>query len=289
MGGRGKTPVVAHVARLLVAAGERPAILSRGYGRRIREDGVVVVSDGDHLRADLDRAGDEPLMLSRAVPGAAVLVCEQRALAKAYADRVLGSTVCILDDGFQHVAVPRMTDVVIVAEDDLRQRALPFGRLRESAAALERADAVIVDGEIDDADTRRIGARVFNMQRSLGSATTAGAAVPMPSKDKPVVAVAGIAAPARFQRALEHAGWSVTKHITFRDHHRYSFDDVRAIARAVHETHAAGIVTTEKDAVRLLPLRPLPFAVAVTPLQISFNPASSFDDWLTARLAEHRA
>ena len=79
MGGRGKTPLVAHIARLLLAAGERPAILSRGYGRRIQEDGVVVVSDGVHLHADLDRAGDEPLMLARAVPGAMVLVCDVRA------------------------------------------------------------------------------------------------------------------------------------------------------------------------------------------------------------------
>ncbi len=103
MGGRGKTPVVAYVARLLVEAGERPAILSRGYGRRRQEDGVVVVSDGRHLLADLDRSGDEPLMLARTVPGAAVLVCERRALAGALAERRFGATVHVLDDGFQHV------------------------------------------------------------------------------------------------------------------------------------------------------------------------------------------
>ena len=58
MGGRGKTPLVAYVARLLLAAGERPAILSRGYARRVVEDGVVIVSDGTHRLADLDRSGD---------------------------------------------------------------------------------------------------------------------------------------------------------------------------------------------------------------------------------------
>jgi len=76
MGGRGKTPVAALVARLLLAAGEKPAILSRGYRRRHPVDGVVIVSDGQHLVADLDRSGDEPLLMARLAPGAAVLVHE---------------------------------------------------------------------------------------------------------------------------------------------------------------------------------------------------------------------
>ena len=59
MGGRGKTPAAILVARLLLEAGERPAVLSRGYGRRYVEDGVVIVSDGERLHADLDRSGDE--------------------------------------------------------------------------------------------------------------------------------------------------------------------------------------------------------------------------------------
>ncbi len=138
MGGRGKTPLAALVARLLVAAGERPAILSRGYGRRTREDGVVIVSDGTHMLADLDRSGDEPLMLARAVPGAAVLVCEQRAIAAALARRVLGATVLVLDDGFQHRSMRRDLDLVVVAPEDLRGRRAPFGRLRESPVRLAR-------------------------------------------------------------------------------------------------------------------------------------------------------
>ena len=74
-GGSGKTPLVALLARWLRDRGERPSILSRGYGRRANPDGVVVVSDGRHVCADLDRAGDEPLMLARALDGVAVLAC----------------------------------------------------------------------------------------------------------------------------------------------------------------------------------------------------------------------
>ena len=74
VGGTGKTPMVAYIARLLLDSGERPAILTRGYARRRALDGVTIVSDGAALHADLDTAGDEPLMLARALPGVAVLV-----------------------------------------------------------------------------------------------------------------------------------------------------------------------------------------------------------------------
>src|SRR5256714_5154173 len=78
VGGSGKTPVVAHLARLLVEQGERPCILSRGYGRRTARGQVTVVSDGTAVRADLDESGDEPLMLARALPGVPVLVGASR-------------------------------------------------------------------------------------------------------------------------------------------------------------------------------------------------------------------
>src|SRR5204863_9270238 len=66
IGGAGKTPVVAYLARLFIEAGERPAILSRGYGRRRYADGVTIVSNGNQIVSRLDSAGDEPLMLARA-------------------------------------------------------------------------------------------------------------------------------------------------------------------------------------------------------------------------------
>src|SRR5262245_65711648 len=78
VGGRGKTPIAACVTRMLLDMGERPAVLSRGYARQEPDDGVVVVRDPEDIRADLPRAGDEPLMLARQLPGASVPVCEDR-------------------------------------------------------------------------------------------------------------------------------------------------------------------------------------------------------------------
>ncbi|MEZ5319114.1 MAG: tetraacyldisaccharide 4'-kinase [Vicinamibacterales bacterium] len=288
-GGRGKTPVVALVTRLLLEAGERPAILSRGYGRRLREDGVVVVSDGDHLLADLDRSGDEPLMLARALPGARVAVCDVRALAGALAERALGATVHVLDDGFQHRALARTLDLVIVTPGDLADRRMPFGRLRESPAALGRADAVIIDGDLPS--ERLPGRRVFRLVRHAGAleaVDAAGLEVP-PVPPGPVVAVAGIARPERLQATLEAAGWQVSGFLGFGDHHRFRAADLARIADAARAASAAAVVTTMKDAERLRPWRPLPVPVFAQPLTAAVEPADEFREWLLATLQERAA
>ena len=126
--------------------GERPAILTRGYARTGREDGVVVVRDPDGIRADLARAGDEPLMLARQLAGRLVLVSPDRYLAGRLAEHHFGATVHVLDDGFQHLQLDRDVDIVIVGRDDIAHPVtLPRGRLREPLDTLVAADA-IADG-----------------------------------------------------------------------------------------------------------------------------------------------
>jgi tetraacyldisaccharide 4'-kinase len=287
-GGRGKTPVVARVARLLIEAGERPAILSRGYGRRDWADGVVVVSDGRHLLADVGRGGDEPLMLARELPGACVLVSEQRALAGALAERVLGATIHLLDDGFQHLALARDIDLVLVSPEDLHARAVPFGPLREPVAALADADAIIVDGA-SNAEVRNSKFEVrapasFVLRRELRDPVPLEPQQGWEAADRRVLAVAGIARPERFAAALEARGWTVVDRLTFPDHHPYSVDDVGRIAAAASRARVP-VLTTAKDAIRLLPLRPLRFAAASVPLEASVEPADAFRAWLFERLS----
>lgn len=294
MGGRGKTPVAALVARLFVAAGEKPAILSRGYRRRRPEDGVVIVSDGAHVVADVDRGGDEPFLMARLAPGAAVLVHEQRAIAVALAEQALGSTVHVLDDGFQHTSLARDVDIVIVNAGDLAGRPLPLGRLRSPVSSLSRAHAVILDGATDDLRTAvaRVagaGVKVFELRRSLGAPVPLEPERAWPAASRRVVAVAGIAAPDRFAAALRESGWDVAEQIAFSDHHRYRTRDVERIAAAVSSTGAVAAVTTDKDAVRLLRFRPLPVPIASIPLDVDVAPATEFRDWLLARARGARA
>jgi tetraacyldisaccharide 4'-kinase len=295
MGGRGKTPTVAAVARLLVDTGEHPAILSRGYRRQRPEDGVVIVSDGTHLLADLDRSGDEPLMLARQVPGAAVLVCDVRAEAAALAEAALDATVHVLDDGFQHRSLRRDIDLVIVSPADLADRRVPFGRLRSSPKALAKADAVLVDGASIEAvaparDALRLPPRVrrFTIVRALGAPWRLERGGPEPTREAPVVATAGIAAPERFARALEADGWQVARLVPFADHQAYTPRDAARVAAAMRATGAAVALTTEKDAMRWLPLRPLPMRVAAVPLTVTIEPAAAFHAWILERLREVR-
>jgi tetraacyldisaccharide 4'-kinase len=285
-GGRGKTPVVAYIAQLLIDAGERPAILTRGYARQRPEDGVVVVSDGEHILADLDRSGDEPLMLARALPKARVLVCEQRVLAAALAERHLGATVHLLDDGFQHRQMRRDVDLVLVHANDLADRRAPWGRLRESPSALARAHAVIGEGRPDAALPP--GPRSFSFSRSLGTPYVLDEDAVPPTHPGPIVAAAGIADPARFWTALEAAGWHVVERFGFSDHHAFSRRDLDRIAEAAIR-RGASVVTTEKDAMRLLPWRPLPVPFAVAPMTVQIEPADEFRRWLFQAIHEARA
>src|SRR5687768_10306207 len=101
---------------MLLAMGERPSILSRGYARKIFDEGVVIVSDGTRILADVGRSGDEPQLLARAVPHAAVLVSSSRYLAGKFAETHLGCTVHVLDDGFQHFDLMRDIDLLVAPD-----------------------------------------------------------------------------------------------------------------------------------------------------------------------------
>jgi tetraacyldisaccharide 4'-kinase len=105
-----------------------------------------------------------------------------------------------------------------------------------------------------------------------------------PAADASVVAFAGIARPERFEQALVASGRRVARLLSFPDHHRYRPADLSRVAAALGDTGAAVALTTEKDAVRLLPLRPLPLPVGAVPLEIAIEPAEPFETWLRERL-----
>lgn len=303
VGGRGKTPLVAAIARELLAMGERPAILSRGYGRTTPEDGVVVVRDADGIRGDLGRSGDEPLMLARQLDGACVLVSPDRYLAGRLAEHHLGATVHVLDDGFQHLQLERDIDILILGRDDIaRPFTLPHGRLREPLDTCIAADAIVAADADVEVDVHGLDVPIFRVTRSVAPAGVAhgadgaarganggaGAAGGDASARLPVAAVAGIATPSRFFDDLRAAGYAVVETMPFRDHHPYSRRDVdRMMARAA-AAGAAAIVTTEKDLVRLLPFRPFRMPVLRVPLTMEPDPRPEFRQWLARSVGAAR-
>jgi tetraacyldisaccharide 4'-kinase len=298
VGGSGKTPLVAHLARLLQDAGHRPSILTRGYARARSSDGVTVVSDGERILADLDRAGDEPLMLARRLPGVPVLVSSERYLSGRLAERRFGSSVHLLDDGFQHFQLDRDVDLVVVSGADLaRAGTLPFGRLREPLDVLRAASAVVlanVEPAEDEATVRALGAlgveTIFRLARESGSPQPIdeGDRFEPPAAGTQVLGVAGLARPERFFADVGRRGWTVAGTLAFRDHYRYTRSDLAGIAAAMRGAGASLVVTTEKDVVRMLPLRPLPVPVAWLPLSVRVEPEAEFAAWLAGLLGIRR-
>ena len=304
MGGSGKTPVVAALARLLRQRGERPVILTRGYGRRDKREGVLVVSDGQRVLEPVDRSGDEPQLLARTLPGVPVLVGTDRYLAGMFAGRHFAATVSILDDGFQHVQLERDIDLLLVSVDDLNDRVVPAGHLREPLDAAQLADAVLVTGSeesvmaIAEAVKHPTIFRVTTNYEVLSHrgpdlSTSSGSSRAVPKDDRAravgvinsrvqedprVVAFAGIARPERFFNALRSVGYEVARELTFPDHHWYTARDISDIQAAARDANTTVIVTTEKDAVRCS------LECAVLPMTVEVEPAAEFERWLMGRL-----
>lgn len=297
VGGTGKTPVVAAIAERLVAEGHRPAILSRGYARADAVDGVVVVSDGKRILASLDRSGDEPMMLARQVPAAIVCVCPDRYLAGSLAERELGATLHVLDDGFQHLDLARDLDVLVTTIGEIPNgKVIPAGRLREPMDAAGRAHVLVVSDATPGAAASE--AWTLGVSQACAAVRTLGAPVGIGDwgsghgggiGDRAILAVAGIAHPERFVQALRDAGWNVADAMTFPDHYRYSLNDVAAIGSKLQSSGAGAVLTTDKDAVRFEGLfqasgGAAPFPLYRVPLQVQFDPEAALFESIHAVL-----
>jgi tetraacyldisaccharide 4'-kinase len=283
VGGSGKTPLVGEIARLLLEMGERPSILSRGYARMTPSDGVVVVSDGRRIMTDVAHAGDEPYMLARAVPGAVVVVNASRYAAGRIAESRLGSTVHVLDDGFQHVQLRRDVDLLVAPPEDFAiTTTLPFGRFREPLDSAAAADALLVPVTgVDGSSRQKMAERLkvpvaFDFSRSVQA----------PASAAPVFAFAGIATPDDFFGELERTGWQLAGRRAFPDHHIYSPHEMDALERAARESGAEALATTAKDAVRLAGEGARTIPLVEVPLRVSIE--SKFVPWLEDRLTKAR-
>mgnify|MGYP006276843805 CR=1 FL=1 len=247
-GGSGKTPLVAALARQLVARGWRPGIVSRGYGRVIdagAEHEPLLVSG----TSDPGRVGDEPLLLARAGFPVAVArdrVAAGRALLEAHPE----CDVVLTDDGLQHYRLHRDVEVAVVdGERGLgNRRLLPAGPLREAPARLSGVDAVVV--LVREKSTAFVPDRAWPEAWPMQLEGTAFHRVASPEITADasafggagVHAIAGIGHPQRFFDSLRAMGIRSTNH-AFPDHHRF-------VAADLAWPDAASILMTEKDAVK---------------------------------------
>jgi tetraacyldisaccharide 4'-kinase len=288
VGGAGKTPTTAWLAAALRARGHAVAVASRGYGRRARRDGVLVVSDGRRVRARPGEAGDEPLVLAAHAPGVPVLVARDRARAGQHAVALFGTTVLVLDDGFQHHRLARDVELLVFDGAGLGSgRLLPRGPLRERLAEARRADALlVVDGPLPDRDARRLGRhaphapRFAARRRPVSVRPLRGGAVRPPAwlAGRAVGLLSGLARPAGLRRTVEALGAQVVAERRFADHHRYRPRDLRGLT---------GLwLTTEKDAVKILPSWCEGVDLHVLAVELEMAEGEAFLAWLEERLRQ---
>jgi tetraacyldisaccharide 4'-kinase len=257
VGGTGKTPMAAFLARWFMEKGKRVAVLSRGYGGSL-EGNIRVVSDGSSIFLSPSEAGDEPYLLASSVPGLSVLIGSDRYRAGLLTIRELNPDILILDDGYQHLRLQRDLNLLLLDHDKPvgNGYVLPAGPMRESSKALERADLVIYTRCRDKYRSLPIDKPVCLANHMLTGFNLLGKGEPKLMRDLKglrVAAFAGIADPYSFFESLTAAGVNPCATLPLPDHVSYGEAEIITLSVLKERSRADCLVTTEKDAVKLSP------------------------------------
>lgn len=284
VGGTGKTPVVDYLLGVCFECGLRPAVVSRGYGGTLSDClGVVCQGQGPELSAAI--CGDEPHLLARRNPEALIIVARKRALGVQEAE-ARGVDIILMDDGFQHLAVQRDIDLVLL---DARApfgngQPLPTGLLREFRGALSRADMLMLTrsdkagGQIEPLPAH------WKSRHRLADYGVAldGRRVELSElRGKRVAAFAGIADPDDFFQALEERGLVLMARVGLGDHAAYDAERIDQICQAAKNVDY--FLTTEKDGVKLV-ADSFPVPCLQLPVMVEVEKESEFRAELQARL-----
>ena len=279
VGGSGKTPTAIALASLLRSRGFRPAFLTRGYGGSLA--GPVEV---DLRRHGAPEVGDEALLLARAAP---TVVARDRP-AGADLAAMLGADLVIMDDGLQNPSLEKTLSVAVFdgGVGIGNGRVLPAGPLRAPLSAQwPTIDAVLVIGpgpageRIEEEARRR---RVPVLRAELAPTPRAADRL----EGRRVLAFAGIGRPEKFFATCRALGLDVVQTRSFPDHHPYGVAEIGALLDEAERQRLVP-VTTEKDAVRLEPLRdrePRLGLVQTIPIEVAFAGSEALLTLLRARI-----
>jgi len=288
VGGAGKTPMVAWLARGLRDRGFKVAIVSRGYGRKASR-GALLVSRGEGPLVSPIEGGDEPVMLAKKLPGVAVVVAHRKAHGARWAVDELGAQLILVDDGFQHWSLARDLDLVLVdgGMGFGNGRLFPAGPLREPLGALKRAHILVLTKESNPALSRFLSREA--PQADLFEAPLEAVDLWSPQRGEvraleplhglTLGAFAGIAQPSSFFALLERGGGRLVERVVFPDHLFYGDREVERLSAVAERVDM--MITTEKDWVKLEGMD-LPFSLWV--LRVALSPPGELLDRVLERL-----
>ncbi len=260
VGGTGKTPFEELLVKQLQSIGKKPAIIGRGYKRQSK--GEIIICDGKKVLVDAREGGDELVLLARKLK-VPVIANESKVEAALSAERRFDIDCIVVDDGFQHRALIRNIDIVLIDRETLEKPyLLPKGLLREPLESLNRANVVCLTSgaKITDElkqymnqDTIFIKVTVQNgLPYILGNIKSDFEEIEKIRKKERIVAIAGIAKPYRFYEMVKKLEYNLVNYLNFSDHYYYDRNDIEKIRRFAENNNSRFIALTEKDAVKLL-------------------------------------
>lgn len=267
VGGTGKTPTVEMLVEHY-SESYNVAVLSRGYGRVTK--GYRVVSVDDHYR----QVGDEPLQIKRKFPNVTVVVGEKRVDAvRRLREEFPDVNMVIMDDGFQHRYIKPLVNIVIVDANRpaYRDKLYPMGNLRDTTDSLHRANFFIVTKcppymkpvymrEYREYLVEKPSQEIFYSRMQIAPPCPIFADVEeiiTPNSDAKVIAMSGIGDNSAFAEGLKQR-YNVVTTLAFSDHHAYRKSDLALIQQTIAAYPDAVIMTTEKDAVKLVNSKVIP-------------------------------
>jgi tetraacyldisaccharide 4'-kinase len=257
-GGTGKTPAVIYLANLLFRSGTKVAVLSRGYGRKTA--GTQLVTDGKTSVKDWRNFGDEPTLMAKKLQGIPIVVDENRHRGGLFLVDRFKPDVIIMDDAFQHRAIERDIDIVLINSQDSRRvhKLLPYGFLREPWIHLKRAHVLI----LTKSNLRKPAPFLKSLARSSklpqfksvlvnGKPVSCDGQIKTAPKGTEVFALSGVGDHEGFIRSLRKLGLKVVDEMAFIDHHDYTKADIIEAKKRFLKSQAKLAITTEKDMVKL--------------------------------------
>ncbi len=269
LGGEGKTPLTVALANYLSQKGFSVAVISRGYKGKIKD--IFIASKGSGPLKSPNFLGDEVFLLAHKLKRVPIIVSPNRVVAGITAIREFGAHILILDDGFQHLKLARNLDLVLFSanKNSLTEKVFPAGYLREPKEALKRADAFLIT-KVNQSlcGSARLATHLIRFRKPIFE-------IPFESKNPyPIekllsqnnsfikfkdnltgkgIAFCGIANPESFFSTLELLNIKIVKKIAFLDHQKYTNKEITRLLSIREKIKADFFITTEKDAVKLLP------------------------------------